>query len=83
MRSMSLVVDLIDLVTKHKSGELRCPATALIYIKVVQVMVKKKDQHQKPGWGSVRTALDRLPPTPVPISFCFSDTENKFIGLIL
>ena len=31
MRSMSLVVDLIDLVTKHKSGELRCPATALIF----------------------------------------------------
>ena len=30
MRSMSLVVDLIDLVTKQKSGELRCPATALI-----------------------------------------------------
>ena len=30
MRSMSLVVDLIDLVTKHKSGELSCPATALI-----------------------------------------------------
>ena len=30
MRSMSLIVDLIDLVTKHKSGELRCPATALI-----------------------------------------------------
>ena len=30
MRSMSLGVDLIDLVTKHKSGELRCPATALI-----------------------------------------------------
>ena len=30
MRSMSLVVDLTDLVTKHKSGELRCPATALI-----------------------------------------------------
>ena len=30
MRSMSSVVDLIDLVTKHKSGELRCPATALI-----------------------------------------------------
>ena len=32
MRSMSLVVDLIDLVTKHKSGELRCPATALIFV---------------------------------------------------
>ena len=31
MRSMSLVVDLIDLVTKHKSGELRCPATALFF----------------------------------------------------
>ena len=30
MRSMSLVVELIDLVKKHKSGELRCPATALI-----------------------------------------------------
>ena len=27
---MSLVIDVIDLVTKHKSGELRCPATALI-----------------------------------------------------
>ena len=27
---MSLVLDLIDLVAKHKSGELRCPATALI-----------------------------------------------------
>ena len=34
MRSMSLVVDLIDLVTKHKSGELRCPATALICVAV-------------------------------------------------
>ena len=33
MRSMSSVVDLIDLVTKHKSGELRCPATALILYK--------------------------------------------------
>ena len=32
MRSMSLVVELIDLVTKHKSGELRCPATALIKV---------------------------------------------------
>ena len=29
---MSLVIDVIDLVTKHKSGELRCPATALITI---------------------------------------------------
>ena len=27
---MSLVIDLIDLVAKHKAGELRCPATALI-----------------------------------------------------
>ena len=36
MRSMSLVVDLIDLVTKHKSGELRCPATALILFKQVR-----------------------------------------------
>ena len=30
LRSRSLVIDLIDLVAKHKSGELRCPATALI-----------------------------------------------------
>ena len=30
---MSLVIDLIDLVAKHKSGELRCPATALILVK--------------------------------------------------
>ena len=29
---MSLVIDLIDLVAKHKSGELRCPATALIWM---------------------------------------------------
>ena len=29
---MSLVIDVIDLVTKHKSGELRCPATALIFV---------------------------------------------------
>ena len=35
MRSMSLVVDLIDLVTKHKSGELRCPATALIVLGII------------------------------------------------
>ena len=32
---MSLVIDLIYLVAKHKSGELRCPATALIaYAKI-------------------------------------------------
>ena len=30
---MSLVIDLIDLVAKHKAGELRCPATALILTK--------------------------------------------------
>ena len=30
LKSMSLVIDLVDLVAKHKSGELRCPATALI-----------------------------------------------------
>ena len=30
---MSLVIDLIDLVAKHKAGELRCPATALILVK--------------------------------------------------
>ena len=39
MRSMSLVVELIDLVTKHKSGELRCPATALISTKNNSVFV--------------------------------------------
>ena len=39
MRSMSLVVDLIDLVTKHKSGELRCPATALIVGRFVKSYV--------------------------------------------
>ena len=27
---MSLVIDLKDLMAKHKAGELRCPATALI-----------------------------------------------------
>ena len=34
LRSRSLVIDLIDLVAKHKSGELRCPATALIFFGV-------------------------------------------------
>ena len=29
---MSLVIDLINLVAKHKAGELRCPATALIIV---------------------------------------------------
>ena len=49
MRSMSLVVDLIDLVTKHKSGELRCPATALIY-----VLVKKSRDRVTTGSGIYR-----------------------------
>ena len=40
MRSMSLAVDLIDLVTKHKSGELRCPATALIAFPFVRSSVR-------------------------------------------
>ena len=30
LRSVSLVIDLIDFVEKHKAGELRCPVTALI-----------------------------------------------------
>ena len=33
---MSLVIDLIYLVAKHKSGELRCPATALIELSCTQ-----------------------------------------------
>ena len=45
MRSMSLVVDLIDLVTKHKSGELRCPATALIFIWFFFILGSNKDIH--------------------------------------
>ena len=32
LRSMSLVIDVIDLVTKHKSGELRCPATLIDFL---------------------------------------------------
>ena len=38
LRSMSLV---IDLVVKHKSGELRCPATALI-MQILLVYTKFK-----------------------------------------
>ena len=38
---MSLVIDLIDLVAKHKSGELRCPATALILMCTVLIVKKK------------------------------------------
>ena len=48
---MSLVIDLIDLVAKHKSGELRCPATALILLKT-QVM---KD-HGSPCGPAVKSA---------------------------
>ena len=55
MRSMSLVVDLIDLVTKHKSGELRCPATALIFISTRHVHV---------------SILDFDPSTPSPVQMC-------------
>ena len=40
MRSVSLVVDLIDLVTKHKSGELRCLATALIAYAIVDFLMR-------------------------------------------
>ena len=42
MRSMSLVIDLIDLVTKHKSGELRCPATALIVQEKMFLLILKR-----------------------------------------
>ena len=42
LRSMILVIDLIDLVAKHKSGELRCPATALIHC--------LSHDRRKPGW---------------------------------
>ena len=41
---MSLVIDLIDLVAKHKSGELRCPATALIRSSLSPVVNEK-------SWG--------------------------------
>ena len=39
LRSMFLVIDLIDLVAKHKAGELRCPATALIEIMCGDIFV--------------------------------------------
>ena len=51
---MSLVIDLIDLVAKHKAGELRCPATALItcmhfsilpqFLKMLLIFMKIKYQ---------------------------------------
>ena len=55
MRSMSLVVDLIDLVTKHKSGELRCPATALIALSagflLTKINIGKTDNQNPPQGG--------------------------------
>ena len=39
---MSLVIDLIDLVAKHKAGELRCPATALITVGLNLLYYNKK-----------------------------------------
>ena len=56
----------------------------LFYMKVVQVMVKKKISTSKTWVGVSSNHPGQVtPPTPVPISFFFSDTENKFIGLIL
>ena len=62
----------------------------LFYIKVVQVMVKKKISTSK-TWvgvssnrpGQVTPRPGQVTPTLVPISFFFSDTDNKFTGLIL
>ena len=56
----------------------------LFYIKVVQMMVKKKKSTSK-NLGGVR---DKPPWTglkvdQVPIFFYFSDIENKIIGLVL
>ena len=57
----------------------------LFNIKVVQVMVKKKNQHQKPGGGGKINRPGQITPTLVPItcSFFFSDIEKKLIGLVL
>ena len=61
----------------------------LFYIKVVQVIVKKKISTSKTWvcWGvGVGDKINRpgqLTPTHVPISFFFSDIENKFTGLVL
>ena len=55
----------------------------LFYIKVVQVMVKKKISTSKTWVGVSSNRPGQVTPTPVPISFLISDTVNKFIGLIL
>ena len=53
----------------------------LFYIKVVQVMVKKKISTSKTWVGVSSNRPGQA--TPHPCSFYFSDTDNKFIGLIL
>ena len=56
--------------TKVRSSRARCPATALIYIKVVQVMVKKKISTSK-TWVGVSSNRPGLV-TPHPCT-------NKFL----
>ena len=44
---MSLVIDLIDLVAKHKAGELRCPATALILSGIINLIREASNEFCK------------------------------------
>ena len=53
---MSLVIDLIDLVAKHKSGELRCPATALIVLYSHHITSAFKTGHAQKTY----TAYERI-----------------------
>ena len=57
----------------------------LFYIKVVQMMVKDKNQHKKKtGWGGEINRPGQVAPHPgTNFFFYFSDIENKFIGLVL
>ena len=56
----------------------------LFYIKVVQMMVKEKNQHKKTWVGGEINCPGQVAPHPgTNFFFYFSDIENKFIGLVL
>ena len=55
----------------------------LFYIKVVQMMVKKKKSTSKNLGGGEINRPGQVAPHPGTKFFYFSDIENKFIGLVL
>ena len=67
---MSLFIDLIDLVAKHKSGELRCPATALILLFIMKVLPTHiyTNTYMQQGLGTINV-LRKIPKIQLDFSY--------------